>query len=77
MGKLQGVQKLKDKRLCNGEDLAWSPSLLQCKELVREKLCTWVEAILEGATDSLSRRRSRCWCACRPTSMRTYEHAIT
>lgn len=45
-----------------------------------EKLCTWVEAILEGATDSLSWWRSRCWCAvhaylqaCIPTSMQLHK----
>lgn len=62
---------MKVQEIVHWRSLAWSLSLLQREKMVCEKLCAWVEAILEGATDSLSRWRSRCWCACIPMSMHT------
>lgn len=65
MGKGLGVWKLKYKKTVHLRSPAWSLSLLQCKKIVCEKLCTWVEAVLEmvaleGATDSPFWWRSRC-----------------
>lgn len=78
--KLQGVQKLKYRSVYL-KSLAWSLSLLKGNTIVCMKLCTLVETILRvalmGTTDSLSWWKSRCWCACIPISMHTYEHAGT
>lgn len=66
MGKGSGYLTIKVQAIVQSRSLAWSLSLLQCKKIVCEKLCTWVEAVLEmvaveGATDSLSWWRSGCW----------------